>query len=94
MEMLTQAFDELCFGDSETSCLIQARREHGAQTGGGGSYLSVAKNRLMKELQTGKTVNGVALTAETRQKKEERLAEIEELLKLPPQDFIMGSKPS
>ena len=48
MEMLTQAFDELCFGDSETSCLIQARREHGAQTGGGGSYLSVAKNRLMK----------------------------------------------
>ena len=65
MEMLTQALEELCFGDCESSCLLQARRELGGQSCGGGSYLSVAKNRIIKELQTGQTVS-VPLTAETR----------------------------
>ena len=60
----------------------------------GGSSLSVTKTRLKKELLTGETVNGVALTAETRLKNEQRLGEIEELLKLPPKEFIMRSKPS
>ena len=60
----------------------------------GGSALSVTKARLRKELLLGETVNGVALTAETRLKNEQRLGEIEELLKLPPKEFIMRSKPS
>ena len=60
----------------------------------GGSSLSVTKTRLKKELLTGETVNGVALTAETRLKNEQRLGEVEELLKLPPKEFIMRSKPS
>ena len=60
----------------------------------GGSALSVTRARLRKELLLGETVNGVALTAETRLKTEQRLGEIDELLKLPPKEFIMRSKPS
>ena len=56
----------------------------------GGSSLASTKCRLLKELREGKTGAGVPLTDGvngTRQKKEARLAEIEELLKLPPKEI-------
>ena len=45
--------------------------------------LSVTKSRLTKELHENKTVHNVPLTEDCRIKKQERLAEIEELLKVP-----------
>ena len=41
------------------------------------------KSRLTKELHKNKTVTNVPLTEDCRIKKQERLAEIEELLKVP-----------
>ena len=49
----------------------------------GGSSLASTKCRLLKELREGKTVDGVPLSDAGRLKKEQRLAEIEELLKVP-----------
>ena len=77
VDELTDSFVEVYIGDPETSMVVQARREEGGQVGGGGSYLSVSRNRLVKELQNDKSVNGVPLTDATRLKKQERLAEIE-----------------
>ena len=45
--------------------------------------LSVAKARLTKELQDHRTVDNVPINDARRLKKEQRLAEIEELLQLP-----------
>ena len=45
--------------------------------------LSVAKVRLAKELKENRTVDNVPLSDEMRLKKQQRVAEIEEVLKLP-----------
>ena len=45
--------------------------------------LSVAKVRLAKELEENRTVNNVPLSDAMRLKKQQRVAEIEEILKLP-----------
>ena len=45
--------------------------------------LSVAKVRLAKELRENRTVDNVPLSDEMRLKKQQRVAEIEEVLKLP-----------
>ena len=45
--------------------------------------LSVAKVRLAKELKENRTVDNVPLSDAMRLKKQQRVAEIEEILKLP-----------
>ena len=50
--------------------------------------LSVAKVRLAKELRANMTIDNVPLSDEMRLKKQQRVAELEEILKLPVKERV------